>query len=72
MMENKKWEKENARKVVCWNCKERHPKCHAECEKYIEESNLRRRENQALTDDKMRTKMFGKKDRRKQPSMRRY
>lgn len=72
MMESKSWENENARKGVCWNCTDRHPKCHSECERYLKESDLRKKENKALTDEKMRTKMFGKRDRRKQPSMRRY
>ena len=72
MIESKKWENENSRKGVCWECQERYPKCHSKCERYQKEREEWSKANKALTEEKMITKMYGKRDRRKQPCMRRY
>lgn len=32
----------DARKTPCWQCKERHPKCHATCERYLKDQEIER------------------------------
>ena len=32
----------DARKTPCWQCTERHPKCHATCERYLKDQEIER------------------------------
>ena len=43
-----KWLIENSRKTPCHNCEERHPKCHGDCERYLEYRKMRDDEAEAL------------------------
>ena len=43
-----RWLMENSRKTPCYQCEDRYPKCHSECQKYLEFKDLKGKELEEL------------------------
>ena len=43
-----RWLMENSRKTPCYQCEDRHSRCHSECPKYLEFKDLKEKESEEL------------------------